>query len=497
MTEDAPEKQSFHVLAGEPVPVTTLEGVFQIVVELGLVVSQGYRCVLYEWGELKDVWSWRPAAGASLGEKIDVSRAAKSLIAKAGVTGEASLHRLTTSPTHSMVKYDIEAVAVFPFSIKSGPDERRFVLYLDVLSGESLDDHRVKKLGQMLRGLLSLGGSAIGALLAVEADRARRQRNDLGLSGDYSEIVGRSEAIRRVLSIVDRIAETDFPVLVLGETGTGKELIARGLHRNSRRREAAFEALNCAMLPEKLAESMLFGHRKGAFTDAQADHRGLFELASGGTLFLDEIGELSPEHQAKLLRVLDEGVVRPIGAEKDLKVDVRVVSATNRDLRELVEKGQFRSDLYHRISSVAVELPPLRERREDIPELVRHFLQGKQSPITPAALARLTAAPWEGNIRELKSKVGVLRELAVGGKIELDTLDFVRLGGEPAPTSWDAAWRQTERDFLVRLIAESDGTSAEEVAKLMGKSRSWLYEKAKEHGIKIKELLRAKGERKS
>lgn len=485
-------REPFHVLAGEPVPVTDLDGIYTLMCELGIVVTRGYRCVLYAWAESEGRWTWRPVAGASTGRGVDPSRAAKSLIAKAGATGKAGLYHVERNPTRSMVKYEIDAVAVFPFTIRTNAEERRFVLYLDVLAGETLDEDRVEQLGKVLESLLSLGGGAIAALLEVERDRSRRRAVDDRLRGDYSSIIGRSEPIQQVLELIDRIAPTNFPVLVLGETGTGKELVARSLHENGQRPDGPFEALNCAMLPEKLAESMLFGHVKGAFTDANSDHRGVFELASGGTLFLDEVAELTPEHQAKLLRVLDEGQVRPIGSESDRAVDVRVVSATNRDLLELVEAGRFRSDLYHRISSVAIELPPLRERREDIPALVRHFLQERGKRITPGALARLTTADWAGNIRELRGKVRVLSELAPGDTVDVAEVDFLRLGGEDTPVDWNEALRRRERDFLVRLITEGPATTVEDTARLVGKSRSWLYEKARDYGIKVTELLRAK-----
>ena len=489
-------EQSFQIL-GNTSPVTDLQGVYDTLADLGIVVAGGYRCVLYGWEEVEGKSTWRPKAGASLGEGMDPSRAAKSLIAQAGASGEAGFYKLATSPTRSMVKYQIEAVAVFPFTITTSLEEKRFVLYIDVLRGEeTLDEERVNRLGKVLRGLLSLAGGAISALLEVEADRKRRRRADRPFQGDYSEIIGRSEALCSVLALVDRLAQTDFPVLVLGETGTGKELVGRALHRNGRRPDGPFEALNCATLPEKLAESMLFGHVAGAFTDAQSDHRGVFELASGGTLFLDEIGDLSPEHQTKLLRVLDEGQIRPIGSETDRKVDVRIVSATNKDLKELVDRGDFRLDLYHRISTMTIELPSLQERREDIPELVRHFLKGSGKRVSPEALSRLVSLPWTGNIRELKGKVEGLAKLALSDTIDAADLDFLRLGGTATPTNWTEAWHSTERDFLVRLITESPGSSVEEIAKLMGKSRSWLYEKAKEHSIKIKDLLKAKAEKK-
>ena len=212
--------------------------------------------------------------------------------------------------------------------------------------------------------------------------------------------------------LLDRLTDTALPVVIQGESGTGKELVARAIHFNGPRRDRPFVSENCAAIPETLLESTLFGYVRGAFTGADHDTRGLFEVADGGTLFLDEVGEMSPAMQGKLLRVLQEGEFRRVGGERTRKVDVRIVAATNRDLARMVEEGKFRQDLYFRLNVARILLPPLRERREDIPLIVEHLLAKHAAnaatpakPLDPAALARLVAYRWPGNVRELENEI--------------------------------------------------------------------------------------------
>ncbi|GAB4370478.1 MAG: sigma-54 dependent transcriptional regulator [Calditrichia bacterium] len=240
---------------------------------------------------------------------------------------------------------------------------------------------------------------------------------------EFENIIGESEAMQRVFHLMRKVIPTDTTVLLYGETGTGKELIARAIHYNGPRREKLFVAQNCAALPETLLESELFGHMKGAFTGATGTKKGLFELADGGTVFLDEIGDTSPSLQQRLLRVLQDGEIRPLGSEKSLKVNVRIISATNKNLEEAIRNGRFREDLYYRLNVFPIHVPPLRERREDIPLLAEHFLRkysqkmGKRIPaITPRALALLSTAPFPGNVRELENQIERAVALAEEGQ---------------------------------------------------------------------------------
>mgnify|MGYP001942450549 CR=1 FL=1 len=245
----------------------------------------------------------------------------------------------------------------------------------------------------------------------LEADLAR-ERNQTALRYDYDHIVAQAPAMRRVLGQVDRVVDTNIPVVIQGESGTGKEVIAKAIHFNGRRKTSPFVAVNCGALAETLLESELFGHKKGAFTGATTDRKGLFEAASGGTLFLDEVGEMSLTMQVKLLRALQERRIRPVGAIKELSVDVRIVAATNRDLQQMVREGTFREDLYYRLATLVLRLPPLRDRREDIPLLVRHILtrtcaeSGLDVPqVTGQAVSTLMQHRWPGNIRQLENVI--------------------------------------------------------------------------------------------
>ena len=273
------------------------------------------------------------------------------------------------------------------------------------------------------------------ARIARALDRAELQRENQELRarvrrGKGPEITTASPRMQEILRVVERVAPADATVLLLGESGTGKELIAQLVHARSSRADGPFVPINCAALPRDLLESELFGHERGAFTGAARSHQGKFERATGGTLFLDEIGELPLELQAKILRVLEEGVVDRVGSTQRIVVDVRVIAATNRNLSAEVEAGRFREDLYHRLSVVPIALPPLRERREDIPLLVRHFLREADGDgnvtVAPSLLAELARRPWPGNVRELKNTVS--RMLLLRRSDVLDLIDLAQPG---------------------------------------------------------------------
>lgn len=243
-------------------------------------------------------------------------------------------------------------------------------------------------------------------------------------------IIGNSSQILEIQTMISKVAPSDARVLITGPNGSGKELVARSLHDQSNRNKAPFIEVNCAAIPSELIESELFGHEKGAFTSAVKDKKGKFELASGGTLFLDEIGDMSPSAQAKVLRALQENVIQRVGGEKDINVDCRVISATNKDLRKEINEGRFREDLFHRLSVIPIHVPSLNDRKEDIPLLVAHFLsmicqeQGiKLKPIQPAAIQALQAIDWTGNIRELRN---VLERLVILCDDEISNEEVVR-----------------------------------------------------------------------
>ena len=253
-------------------------------------------------------------------------------------------------------------------------------------------------------------------------------------------MVGESPALRQVWDAIKRASPTNATVLLLGESGVGKELVARSIHRNSLRSRERFVQVNCAAIPEELIESELFGHEKGSFTGATEKQIGKFEQADRGTIFLDEVGDMSPKTQAKVLRVLQEGEVERLGSARTIKVDVRVIAATNKDLEQEIEKGTFREDLYFRLSVIPIRVPPLRDRREDIPALVKHFADlfsrdnnRRPQRFTPAALEYLQRARWKGNIRELKNTVERLIIMTPGEVVDVDDLrDIVRLEAKAA-----------------------------------------------------------------
>jgi transcriptional regulator with GAF, ATPase, and Fis domain/serine/threonine protein kinase len=310
-----------------------------------------------------------------------------------------------------------------------------------------------------------------------------------GLRHDYGELLGRSAAMRRVLTLVDRVVEPDVSVLIQGESGTGKELVARTIHRLGPRRDHRFVAINCGALPDSLLESELFGHVKGAFTGADRDREGLFRVAHHGTIFLDEVGETSPSMQAKLLRVLQEREVRPVGGTRDVAVDVRVLAATNRDLAAMVAAGSFRQDLFYRLCVVAITLPPLRERREDLPLLAAHLLDRAAAdlgvparPLSRAALARLGTHDWPGNVRELENALRAA--LLLGSGSEIGAEDLV-LRPAPAPGRSGAAGslRDQQREAVDQALREAGGRVAL-AARRLGVSRVTLYRWIKTYGLR-------------
>jgi two-component system, NtrC family, response regulator HupR/HoxA len=321
---------------------------------------------------------------------------------------------------------------------------------------------------------LSAENLQLAAALAEANERLRAEnlylRREVERRYSFDQIVGASPAMNRVFEVMEKVAQTDATVLLSGETGTGKDLVARAIHYSGARRERRFVAQNCGALPDTLLESELFGHKRGAFTGAHADKKGLFELADGGTIFLDEIGETEPGMQVRLLRVLQDGEIRALGSSETKKVDVRIVAATNRDLRKAVTEGRFREDLYYRLRVVEIELPPLRERREDIPALAHHFLDlanqkmGRRlGGFTNAAMDRIVAHVWSGNVRELENEIQ--RAVALAGEAETISLDMLseHLRGdsppdrsaEPTPSGELRDLNQAVDDLKRRMIQDA------------------------------------------
>jgi transcriptional regulator with GAF, ATPase, and Fis domain len=318
-------------------------------------------------------------------------------------------------------------------------------------------------------------------------------RQALEMRYDYSNIVGSSPAMVKTFQLLDRITETDLPVVVQGESGTGKELVARAIHFNGARKKGAFVSENCGAVPDTLLESILFGHEKGAFTGANRQQRGLFEIADGGTLFLDEVGDMSLAMQVKLLRALQDGEFRRVGGDHVIKVDVRVVAASNRSLAKLVEDGTFRKDLYYRLNVVTITLPPLRQRTEDIPLLVAHFLKkhgpaGKALRIGPEALSRLQSFGWPGNVRQLENEI--MRAAALcGDTIRLSDLSPEVLGTQIQPTDLDPddldlkkRVARLEKVLIQQALDRTDGNRTQ-AAKILGVSRYGLIKKLDRLGI--------------
>ncbi|MEJ2188439.1 MAG: sigma-54 dependent transcriptional regulator [Acidobacteriota bacterium] len=347
------------------------------------------------------------------------------------------------------------------------------------------------------RLLTTLGRALSHGNLEQEVERLKTELSD---RYHLRNIIGSSSAMRRVYDQIEKVLESEITVFISGESGTGKELVARAIHHASTRSDGPFVDVNCAAIPEGLQESELFGHEKGAFTGAVSDHPGKFEQAAGGTIFLDEVGEMSPSAQARLLRVLQERVLQRVGGTKRIDLDVRVISASNRDLAAMVEDRSFRQDLYYRLVVFPIELPPLRDRREDIPLLVNHFLEKyardaskRVARVDPRAMEALSAHGWPGNVRELENVIH--RSLLVSAGLELGLEDLPKGLGEglsPARAASTEALdnepmslEELERAAIVRALENNRGNLSD-VARQLGIGRSTLYRKLEQYGLRDK-----------
>lgn len=325
------------------------------------------------------------------------------------------------------------------------------------------------------------------------AGKTKSTAADDGTFGNNDEwrkgIITRSPLMQDILSQVQLIAQEDISVFIHGQSGSGKELIAQAIHKASPRKDNAFVAINCSAIPEALLESELFGHRKGSFTGATKDHKGLFQAADGGTILLDEIGDMPLPLQAKLLRVLQENTVRPVGSTENIDVDVRVISATHKDLNQSLKEGTFREDLYYRLDVVTLELPNLQQRREDIPLLVQHFLRTicakskkKVSSIAPEAMECLVSAPWPGNVRQLLNVVEQVVALSTTPVVPLSLVQKALRNPTAKIMTYSEARSKFERDYLCQLLQITSG-KVSEAAKLAQRNRTEFYRLLSRHNI--------------
>jgi len=450
------------------------------------------RASIFLWDRANHVLVGRPALGVPGGEL--------RVPDDAGVVGEvlrtSQPRRVSHRETHDPVNRRVDA--------QLGYQTRTLVAVpLRSAGGELLGVFEVinKKAGEFTAddeaALVELASHAVVALENTQ-DRQRllaSHRQIVNQAAEHVRLVGNSPAIGALRSTVGRVANTDLAVLVLGENGTGKEVVSQLIHYLSPRRDRPFVAVNCAAIAETLLESELFGHEKGAFTDAHEARGGKFELAAGGTLLLDEIGDLSPGGQAKLLRVLEEKIVVRVRGSRPIPVDVRVIAATNQNLADMVRAKKFRQDLFFRLNVVVLELPPLRDRGDDILLLADHFLaefcrRAKRKPLKFSAEARkrLTQHPWPGNVRELRNLMERLAFLVVGETIEPSDLAFILT--PPTETSsllvvdqpLSSATDRFQAEYIRQAIKRTGGNMSD-AADLLGLHRSNLYRKMKQLGM--------------
>jgi Nif-specific regulatory protein len=444
----------------------------------------------------------RSSKQGAAGEPVDTVRASRLVLRqvladRAAIITANAQEELGTS--ESIIGAKILSMIAVP--LWRG-DQIRGLLQADNRASAGMFEERDLELALLLgsQAALALDNAALVSRLKVAEERLRGEniyfkRREENLR--FDSIIGESTAMKSVIGQLQKVLDTRATVCIEGETGTGKELIASAIHYQSRRRDKMFVAQNCAALPENLLESELFGHKKGAFTSAESDKKGLFEIADGGTLFLDEIGEMPLTLQAKVLRVLQEGTVRPVGATAERQVDVRIICATNRDLAAEVEKGNFRQDLYYRVMVFPIRLPPLRERREDIPLLVDHFLRRYKEEyrmniagVSQEALDAIIAYRWPGNIRELENEVQrLVIQTEPDSWIEVGDLSprlrkvegtLARIA--PKKGTLKEMMEQVERWLLAEALREHDNNKTR-TAQTLGITREGLHKKLAKFGM--------------
>lgn len=428
-----------------------------------LLVRENLEELLTSFGTDKKSTAERP---------IRISRTVAEQVLREGVAVLCSnvIEDRAFSQTESLLISDVRSLLCVPLVIKQ---RVAGLIYLDTSNPAALFDEGHLQLLAAVGGIASV---AIENAQHVEWLQSENQRLHQEIKLEHN-MIGESPRMREVFRLIERIAPTDATVLIRGESGTGKELVAHAIHANSERSSNSFVAINCAVLAEALLESELFGHEKGAFTSAIAQKRGKLEIADGGTLFLDEVGELSPATQAKLLRVLQERTFERLGGTRTISVDVRVIAATNRNLEEAMKTGTFRQDLYYRLNVISLALPPLRERREDIPLLAYYFVAKYSkkckrlvSGISPAARACLLAYDWPGNVRELENAIERAIVLGCTDVLLPDDLPEPLLEHrppQPASLNYHEAVNEMKKNFLLKAIEQANGNYTE-AAHLLG-----------------------------
>ncbi|PYQ89161.1 MAG: Fis family transcriptional regulator [Acidobacteria bacterium] len=417
-------------------------------------------------------------------------------------SGEACLDRLMRGPV-DLVVLDVWLPGIDGLATLARLRERQIDAQVVLISGHGNIESAVRaiKMGafDFVEKPLSLEKTVLVIRNALRQRRLEAENRALRARVDRTEtMVGESYAMRQLREQVAMAAPTNGRVLIYGENGTGKEVVARTIHALSRRRAGSFVEVNCAAIPEELIESELFGHVRGAFTGAVADRRGKFEVADGGTIFLDEIGDMSLKTQAKVLRVLQEQTMEAVGGTQTIKVDARVLAATNKDLQAEIRAGRFREDLYFRLNVIPIFVPPLRDRQEDIPLLADHFMAefareyGRRAKtFDSGARSTLQGYPWPGNVRELRNVIERLMIMVPGDAISSSDLGFLDPSGLARPAGDDASAERLslheardrfERDLILRTLAEQQGNMSR-TAEVLGVERSNLYRKMKAFGI--------------
>jgi two-component system nitrogen regulation response regulator NtrX len=421
---------------------------------------------------------------------------------EAVASGEDCLERVTRGGI-DLIMLDVWLPGMDGLATFARLRERQVDAQVVIISGHGNIESAVRaiKMGafDFVEKPLSLDKTVLVVANALRQRRLEAENRALRARVDRQyTMVGESPAIRQLREQVAMAAPTNGRVLIYGENGTGKELVARGIHMQSRRRSGQFVEVNCAAIPEELIESELFGHVRGSFTGAVADRRGKFEVADGGTIFLDEIGDMSLKTQAKVLRVLQEQTMEPVGGTNRIRVDARVVAATNKDLQAEIKTGQFREDLYFRLNVIPIFVPPLRERQEDIPLLADHFMAefaqeyGRRiKRLDAGAIRTLQRYAWPGNVRELRNVIERLMIMVPGDAITTSDLSFLDVplvppsslpAGSPERRTLHEARDQFERDLILKTLAEQQGNMSR-TAEVLGVERSNLYRKMKAFGI--------------